>query len=404
MNVRLMSLAFCVVLAAGCAHMPVETASGTFGDELRFLKEHVEVDVLGRGKARVAVVGAWQGRVMTSTAQGVGGQSFGWINRELIASGKVEPHINVFGGEDRFWLGPEGGQFSIFFEKDTPFDFEYWQTPALIDTEPFERVRKNSGGVTYRRRARLRNYSGTVFNIQIDRSVTMLDQTYIPKFLDTYIPEGVDVVAYESNNAVTNVGSEAWSKETGLLSIWILGMYNASPEVTVVVPFKEGPESELGPKVNADYFGKVPVDRLVVKDDVLFFKGDSQQRGKIGISPQRALPIMGSYDGTNNALTLVVYTDGKGNTDYVNSMWELQDEPYGGDVVNSYNDGPSEPGKKGLGAFYELETSSPVLELRPGQTLRHTHTTFHLVGPKEKLDMIARDKLGVSLRMIESAF
>jgi hypothetical protein len=28
------------------------------------------------------------------------------------------PHINVFGGEDRFWLGPEGGQFSIFFAKD----------------------------------------------------------------------------------------------------------------------------------------------------------------------------------------------------------------------------------------------------------------------------------------------
>jgi len=33
---------------------------------------------------------------------------YGWINRELVASGKRQKHINAFGGEDRFWLaGPE---------------------------------------------------------------------------------------------------------------------------------------------------------------------------------------------------------------------------------------------------------------------------------------------------------
>ena len=41
---------------------------------------------------------------------------------DIIASGKTQPHINVYGGEDRFWLGPEGGQFSIFFAKDAKFD------------------------------------------------------------------------------------------------------------------------------------------------------------------------------------------------------------------------------------------------------------------------------------------
>ena len=69
------------------------------------------------GYAKVAVSPAWQGRVMTSTAGGDAGLSFGWINRELIASGKRQPHMNAFGGEDRFWMGPEGGQFSIFFAK-----------------------------------------------------------------------------------------------------------------------------------------------------------------------------------------------------------------------------------------------------------------------------------------------
>jgi len=39
--------------------------------------------------------------------RGAHGFSFGWINRELIASGKAMPHINPYGGEERLWLGPE---------------------------------------------------------------------------------------------------------------------------------------------------------------------------------------------------------------------------------------------------------------------------------------------------------
>ena len=69
---------------------------------------------------------------MTSTAGGDAGLSFGWINRELIASGKMQPHMNAFGGEDRFWMGPEGGQFSIFFAKGAKFEFADWFTPAVI--------------------------------------------------------------------------------------------------------------------------------------------------------------------------------------------------------------------------------------------------------------------------------
>ena len=109
---------------------------GTFGDEVAFLRQHVEVVVLHdpANNAQVAVVPAWQGRVMTSTAGGAAGASFGWINRELIASGEPQPHINAFGGEDRFWLGPEGGQFSIFFAKGARFELDDWFTPAAIDT------------------------------------------------------------------------------------------------------------------------------------------------------------------------------------------------------------------------------------------------------------------------------
>jgi hypothetical protein len=61
-------------------------------------------------------------------------------------------------------------------------------------------------------------------------------------------------------------------------------------------------------------------------------------------------------------------------------MWEQQARPFAGDVVNAYNDGPTEPGKPSLGGFYELETSSPAAALAPGASIEHVHTTLHVVG------------------------
>jgi hypothetical protein len=85
-------------------------------------------------------------------------------------------------------------------------------------------------------------------------------------------------------------------------------------------------------------------------------------------------------------------------------MWEIQDEPYAGDAINSYNDGPPEAGKAPLGPFFELESSSPALPLEPGEAHEHVHTTVHFHGPPETLDPIARETLGVGIAEIETAF
>jgi hypothetical protein len=90
-------------------------------------------------------------------------------------------------------------------------------------------------------------------------------------------------------------------------------------------------------------------------------------------------------------------------TSYVNSMWEIQKEPYAGDVINSYNDGPTTPGGKPLGPFYELETSSPAVELQPGGSLSHVHRTFHFEGSIDELDKLSQAALGVSLQEIVKA-
>ncbi len=404
---RLPSAAAAVLLALGqagcCSKAPLaKPVAGvppkkeiTFPENVAFLEKHVEVITLGQaGGPRVAIVPAYQGRVMTSTVGGAANPSHGWLNYDLIASGKTGPHINAFGGEDRFWLGPEGGQFSIFFKKDDPFDLEHWQTPAVIDTAPYKVTSRTDSEVAFRHEATIKNYSATAFSLRIDRTVRLLDRVRIGEMLGTVLSEGIRAVAYETENTLTNTGDAAWAKQGGLLSIWILGMYKHSAQTTVLVPYVEGDEAALGPIVNADYFGTVPADRLKVADGVIRFSGDGQYRSKIGLTSQRAKPVLGSYDATRQLLTLVQYTKPEGAIDYVNSMWELQDEPFRGDVVNSYNDGPPGPGAKPLGPFYELESSSPALALKPGESATHLHRTIHLQGDEAVVRQLGKTLLG----------
>ena len=389
-----------LTLAAGVAR-------ADYAEDVRLLRRHHQVIELtpATGSAKVAVVPDFQGRVMTSTASGDKGNGFGWINKKAVAENKRQPHINVFGGEDRFWLGPEGGQFSLFFPKGKPFKFDFWQTPEAIDWGAWKTVRRSNSRAAFARDFTLTNYAGTKLSIRANREVRLLTPLQIKAMVGRVgLSSSMRVVAYETDNRITNIGRAAWTKKSGMPSIWILGMFNPSPQTTAVIPFKPGPESQWGRIVNDAYFGKVPADRLKVdaKKGVLFFKADGKRRSKIGVPPLRATNVAGSWNAQSRTLTLVEFTLPKGARDYVNSMWEMQKNPFGGDVVNSYNDGPLEGGGQ-MGPFYELESSSPAAALKPGQTLRHVHRTLHLQGDAKLMDAIARRKLRVGLKEIEGA-
>ncbi len=375
---------------------------GTFGYDARFLAKHKKTIVLGDGDAKIAVCPAWQGRVMTSTANGDDGLSYGWINHELIESAKVLEHINPVGGEDRFWMGPEGGQFSIFFRPGAEFTFDNWQTPAVLDTVPYDVVEKNEKSVFFHKEFEIGNYSGNTFRVKVERKIALLSRDDLNDIMPVEIGDEAALVAYQSVNTITNTGDKAWTRQTGALSIWVLGMFNPSDGTTIIVPFRKGSEVQLGPIVNDAYFGKVPADRLVIGDGVLFFSGDGQYRSKIGLSPRRALNYAGSYDENHGLLTIIFYSRPEGAIDYINSMWEMQDHPFAGDVVNAYNDGPVNG--KALGPFYELESSSPSAFLKPGASLSHTHTTVHIQGDKATLDPIVQALFQVDIKTINSVF
>lgn len=396
---RSLSIAFCgLALGVGVA----EAKDRSFAEDVAFLKKHSGVIVLkGEGGSAVAVVPKYQCRVMTSAADAAKGEGFGWINYDFIAKGKLVPHINVFGGEDRFWLGPEGGQYSIFFKDRSEFDLAHWQTPAPIDSEAYKVVKQTASSVTCTHKFNLVNYSGSKFKVGVERTVSMLSMNDAKKDLGIGDVTGVKCAAFATKNTVTNLGGGAWDQMTGMLSIWILGMYKPSDQTNIVLPFDA---DASGPIVNDTYFGKVPADRLKVTDNHIYFKGDGKYRSKIGLPPVRAKGVVGSYDASRNLLTIVTHTFDKSATEYVNSMWELQDKPFSGDVLNSYNDGPPKPGAKPLGPFYELETSSPALALAPKTSHTHVSKTFHFTGTREALDVISKKVLGVDLDDVVAAF
>ncbi|MDD8021377.1 MAG: hypothetical protein PHU81_09440 [Acidobacteriota bacterium] len=122
------------VLMAACSQPPAKDKARLFKEALDFFQSKTQAIILSarNGRAIVVVNPDFQGRVMTSTAKGLNGLSFGWTNHEVMISGRRDPHMNAFGGEDRFWLGPEGGQFSLFFKASSPFDLDHWFTPPPL--------------------------------------------------------------------------------------------------------------------------------------------------------------------------------------------------------------------------------------------------------------------------------
>jgi len=310
-------------------------------------------------------------------------------------------------GEERFWLAPEGGQFSLWFAPGKEQTLENWYTQPALNEGAWEVVRQEGQeSCTMRRRMQLRNASNTRFDLEVLRTVRLLaEDDYRQLFGDEAAAilkrDDVEKVGYETINQVANRGPDMQA-DKGLVSVWILGMYNAGPRTVVIVPYRPGRESELGPVVQSDYFGTVPPERLKILPEAVLFLADSRYRSKIGTSQRRARNVLGSIDFQAEVLTLVNFTMPEDPTAhrYLNNLWELpQAEPYVGDVANAYNDGPNETGGQ-LGAFYEIESLSAAEELRTGESLEHRHRTVHVRAPMDVLDQLAQTVLGVSLEKV----
>jgi len=372
-----------------------------YGQDVAFLRAHAEVVELSTSDAaRVAVVPAYQGRVMTATLAGDEGASYGWLNRPFIAEGREgELAFNNYGGADRFWLGPEAGQFALFFDAGQAFDLDTWHAPPGFTTGPFAVDDQGDASVSMSARFDVNNYSGTTFDCAVTRRVTALSGSDLAELFGPAAGAGLDAVAFESVNTLTNAGASAWTRDGGLVCIWILGMMKALPNGKAIIPLVTGDEGELGPKAKMAYFGPIPPDYAGVCEDFVWYKVDGLRRSKIGIPPGRAKNVFGSYDIANGQLTIVRYSlpANAAALPYTNSAWEIQDDPFAGDPINSYNDPGTDAGEP---TFFELESNSPAAELAPGESIAHTHTTCFFSGEFDALNALSQAVLGIDLAAV----
>ncbi len=390
----------------------------SYKEASEFLAAHGKLIELSDGRgARVAICPQWQGRVMTSTCGGPGGESFGFINRDFIAAGKSDPHFNNYGGEDRMWLSPEGGPFSLWFKPGAEQNLDNWFTPPAINEGEFRVVQDpgspdalNPAYCTLTRRMKLQNTAGAEFDLDATREIRLWDRDDLHdcfgrEAASLLAGKAVETVAYETVNTVTNQGPHM-DRKKGLVSIWMLDMLNSGPQTVIIAPFKPGGESELGPAVRSDYFGSVPPERLRLLPGAALLLADSKYRAKIGISQRRARNVIAAVDFLKSTLTLASFTMPADPTrcPYMNNAWDPDAaEPYAGDVANAYNDGPPAPGKPGFGDFYEIESLSPAAELAAGESLSHRHRIVHAQADVAALAKLARVLLGVDLDEVKDA-
>ena len=396
---KLIALGAALCCFAGCNNKDYKM--GTYGYDVAYFAKHgIGIVELVDGQSKVMVIPAWQGRIQTSTTDGNEGTSYGWTNYRFIDAGKVSPQFNPFGGEERFWIGPEGGPFSWYFRKGDEQVYENWKVPSYIDTDAYDVVEQTPAKVVLAKEFDAVNASDNAFRIGVTRTVSLVGADELKGLLGVDIPKGLKSLAYKTENTLTNKGESAWTKQTGMPSVWLLGTFNPTPTTTVFIPCNASFE---GRRINDEYFGKVPAERLVYEDGMFYFKIDGEYRSKIGLPAGSAKDICGSYDSAQGVLNILKYTVPTGEVDYVNGQWGPQENPFGGDVINSYNDGPTETGYV-QGPFYEIETSSPGAALAPGESLTHVQYTIHIQGDPAKLSAIVEKVFGVSLDKISSVF
>ena len=377
---------------------------GTFGYDLNYLSAKDSVQILEdeTGKAQIIVSAKYQAKVFTSTANGLKGNSLGFVNYRALDSEIIDPHMNGYGGENRFWLGPEGGKYSVYFAPGVEQIFDNWHTPKPIDIESWKITANSRNSVSLVKEMSVTNYVGTDLNLRVDRIISLIERPEIESVLDLKLTPQVDAVAYMTDNKIMNLNDFEWTEETGTICIWMLDMFKPGPKAITFIPFNEGDEPEMRKIVTSDYFGEIPDNRLKVKDHIIYLKTDGQYRSKLGLNGKRTKAIAGNYDPDAKRLTVVTF-DVDRDAIYLNQEWNPDRDPLQGDAMNAYNDGPLEDGSI-MGPFLELESVSPAAFLKPMESLSHKHSVFHFIGEESVLAPLIQKLFGITTAEIQNIF
>ncbi|MBR4598087.1 MAG: hypothetical protein IKO42_06815, partial [Opitutales bacterium] len=336
-----------------------------FGLDLAFLERYADCVVLGEGESFVAISPKLQARVMTSTLDGEEGYSMGWINRGLIASNSPESHMNLYGGEDRFWMGPEGTEHSLFFEKDALFVPDNWKIPPEISSQPWKMKSANRLQAVFEKEISITNARGEKFDMRASREISFISKENAQNILKVEIPESVKMVAFQSANKITNIGAAAWGEKTGYLNLAVVSTFHANKTTFAFIPFNQGDPKNLG-TIITDLYNESPIgERLSVAQDFVRMRLDGSKLGEIFMNPKRSRGVMGFYDSERNLLTIITYVPPSAPKKYLVPYWRRTNDLLGGDALSLFNNGPANHDTFYADKLFKATTYSPALALEP---------------------------------------
>lgn len=363
MCLRRTSLLFAALALTSCASVLSEERP-SFLAEAGWLEQEAGGQLMLSGTGGFVYSAALQGRVMNATVD-LSEPGTGFVNRPAIEARDEPAGFHNHGGVERFWIGPEGSRFSLYFDPDAPFDRDLWRVPKDLDVGPFEEL----GLGQMQRPMVMSNRVGTEFTMLVSRNIEVPERSEIEDVVGA-LPPGTLWTAFRTINTVENTGDAAWTREGGLPCIWLAGMFLPGKRTWAILPFRTDREDpDGGPPVRVGSFGELDEKRLRFGDNFAIFRADNEYTSKVAVLRNRARDVVASYDPNSKVLTIVRFGPIDPNAPYVDEMWRLDGDPYYGDVVNSYNHGGDE-------TFFELESSSPALELAPGESHTHTSTTM----------------------------
>jgi hypothetical protein len=323
----------------------------SYHDALNYLTQKTSViELYDQWGGRVAICPEWNGRILTSTCDGLDGDSFGCINVRAIDTDRFED----FGGED------------------------HWTTSPLIYPFAVEHVKENRA--VLQRTLPMNDADGKHVELQLSRKISLLGRQKIgTEFGDTVADalerEDVSVVGFCSENTVQ-------SQEKANIACRLRGMYNACPHTFVIVTIPSNEFSIKGFPVDVDYLGGSPHGRIRHLPEALLIRADGHGRCRTTMPYTAAPDIFGAVELRFGRLTLWTF-------DIPSNSEE--------DVIRIYNSGRRHSGEPDWVTYYEMNCFSAAKPLTPENPLLYRQCTLHISAGNDILEGLVQQIFGVSL-------
>jgi len=330
----------------------------SYYDALNYIAQKTSViELYDQWGGRVAVCPEWNGRILTSTCDGLKGNSFGYINVQAIEENKPEE----IGGEDQ------------------------WTVSPLVYSFAVESIREKK--IVLQRTRLMNDTLGKLVEMHFLRTITLLNQQNLGDWFGSTVAdalelEDVSAVGYSTENLVR-------TQEKAHIASRQRGMYNAHPFSFVIISTPQTLWEEEPFPVEINYLGGTPHGRTRRLPQALLLRADGYGQCQAAMPYSTAPPILGAVEFGLGALTLWTFDMPKNS--------DSED-----DLIRIYNSGRTYTGKSdfrksGWETYYELNCFSAAKKIQPAETLYYCQHTLHVVADNKTLDGIVQEIFDVSL-------